>query len=125
MTTTWTGEELDRIGDAQEVELAAQRPDGSLDRYTTVWVVRVGDDVYVRSWRGARGGWYRRALQTHLGRIRVSGTEREVTFTQLSDAPHGDIDRGYRTKYARYDPTYVQPMTAGPATAATLQLHPR
>ena len=40
---------------ADELQIAARQPDGSLDRYTTIWVVRVGDDLYVRSWRGARG----------------------------------------------------------------------
>jgi hypothetical protein len=125
MTTTWTSDELDRIGTADELQIAAQRPDGSLDGYTTIWVVRVGENLYVRSWRGARGGWYRHALRTHTGRIRSGGMERDVTFTQPADAPHEAIDHGYRTKYARYDPSYVDPMTAGPATAATLRLDPR
>jgi hypothetical protein len=125
MTRTWTTEELDRIGTADELQIAALRADGSLDRYTTIWVVRVGDNLYVRSVRGARGGWYRHALQTHTGRIRSGGVEHDVTFTQPADAPHEAIDEGYRTKYARYDPTYVEPMTGGPATAATLRLDPR
>jgi hypothetical protein len=123
--TTWTREELDRIGGADELQIAAQRPDGTLDRYTTIWVVRVGDQLYVRSVRGARGGWYRRAVQTHTGRIRSGGMERDVTFTQPAEAPHEAIDLGYRTKYARYDPAYVEPMTAGPATASTLRLDRR
>jgi hypothetical protein len=125
MSTTWTSDDLERIGAADELQIAAQRPDGSLDRYTTIWVVRVGDDLYVRSVRGARGGWYRHALQTHTGRIRSGGIERDVAFTQAADAPHEAIDHGYRSKYARYDPTYVEPMTADPATVATLRLDPR
>jgi hypothetical protein len=124
-TTTWTSEELDRIGAADELQIAAQRADGSLNRYTTIWVVRVGDTLYVRSVRGSRGTWYRHALQTHAGRIRAGGIDRDVTFTQPVDAPHEAIDHGYRTKYARYDPTYVEPMAAGPATAATLRLDAR
>ena len=125
MSTIWTNDDLNRIGAADELQIAAQRPDGSHDPYTTIWVVRVGEHVYVRSWRGTRGGWYRHALQTHTGRIRSGGIQRDVIFTQPDDAPHGAIDHGYRTKYARYDPSYVEPMTAGPATAATLRLDPR
>jgi hypothetical protein len=125
MTTTWSSDDLDRIGAADELQIAAGRPDGSLGRYTTIWVVRVGEDLYVRSWRGSRGGWYRHASETGTGRIRAGGVERDVTLTQPSGAPHQAIDRGYRTKYARYDPAYVEPMTSGPATAATLRLDPR
>ena len=124
MTSTWSKEELDRVGTADELQVAAQRPDGSFDRYTTIWVVRVGDDLYLRSWRGARGNWYRRALQSGAGRIRSGGLELDVAFTQPNDAPHDAIDRGYRTKYARYDPTYVEPMVAHAARAATLRLVP-
>jgi hypothetical protein len=125
MTTTWSKNDLDRIGTADELQIAAQRPDGSHHPYTTIWVVRVGENLYIRSVRGPRGGWYRHALQTHAGRIRSGGIERDVTFTQPADAPHEAIDHGYRTKYARYDRTYVEPMAAAPATAATLRLDPR
>ena len=45
----WTDDELARIGDATELELASRRPDGTLRSFTTMWVVRVGDDLYVRS----------------------------------------------------------------------------
>jgi hypothetical protein len=125
MTTTWTPEELDRIGTADELHIAAHRPNGSLDAYTTIWVVRVGANLYVRSWRGARGTWYRHALQSGAARIRSGGKEWDITVAQPADAPHEAIHHRYRIKYARYDPTYVEPMTGGPATAATLRLDPR
>ena len=44
----WTSEELDKIGEAEELELASVRRDGSLRRPVTMWVVRAGDDLYVR-----------------------------------------------------------------------------
>jgi len=46
--TTWTDEELSRIGAAEELQLASTRPDGTLRPYVTMWVVRAGDDLYVR-----------------------------------------------------------------------------
>ena len=46
---TRTSEELDRIGEAEELELASVRRDGSLRRPVTMWVVRDGDDLYVPS----------------------------------------------------------------------------
>ena len=46
---TWTNEELDRIGNAGELQLTSLRDDRGLRPYVTMWVVRAGDDVYVRS----------------------------------------------------------------------------
>ena len=42
--TTWTNEELKKIGTAEELELASLRRDGTLRKPVTIWVVRCGDD---------------------------------------------------------------------------------
>ena len=41
-----------------------------------MWVVRVGDDLYVRSAGGPGRPWYRNALASGAGRIRAAGIER-------------------------------------------------
>ena len=43
--TTWTSDELDRIGSADELRIASPRADGTLRPYVPIWVVRVGDDL--------------------------------------------------------------------------------
>jgi hypothetical protein len=121
----WTDDELDRIGAADELEIASYRPDGSLRRYTTIWVVRVGDDLYVRSWHGRAASWFRRALQRHEGRIEAGGVERDVTFEEPDGDLHPAIHQAYRTKYGRYPDSYVRPMVEPEATAATFRLIPR
>ena len=121
----WTAEELDTIGAADELEIAALRPDGSLRRFTTIWVVRVGDGLYVRSWRGRGSGWFRSVLRRPEGRIRAGGLTREVTFQEPADGNHDPIDRAYQAKYARYASSYVDPMVGPAARAATLRLTPR
>jgi hypothetical protein len=121
----WTAEELDTIGAADELEIAALAPDGTPRPATTIWVVRVGDDLYVRSFRGRGGGWFRSVLRRPQGRIRAGGLTRDVAFQEPEDADNAAIDRAYRTKYARYGGAYVDPMVSRDATAATLRLTPR
>jgi hypothetical protein len=45
----WTAEQLERIGQAEELRLAARRPDRSLRSCTTMWVVRANGEICVRS----------------------------------------------------------------------------
>jgi len=46
--TRWTGNELDQINGADELEVSSQRSGGTLGSPRTIWVVRLGDDLYVR-----------------------------------------------------------------------------
>ena len=121
----WSQVELSAIGGADELEIAPLRSDGRLSRSTTIWVVRVGDELYVRSWRGRNGAWFRQALASHQGRVRAGGVERAVTFREPDGAHRRVIDDAYRTKYARYAAQYVEPMVGIPAASATLQLIPQ
>ena len=55
MTRPWNRNELEAIGAAAELSVAPRRPDGTLRPFTTIWVVRISDDVYVQSYRGPSG----------------------------------------------------------------------
>ena len=121
----WTDNELAKIGAADELGITSFRNDGTARPYTTIWVVGVGEDLYVRSWRGRSSRWFRRALQRGQGRIRAGGIERDVSFEEPDDGVHAAIDDAYRTKYGHYPAAYVQPMVEPTATAATFRLIPR
>jgi hypothetical protein len=121
----WTTADLDEIGSADELEITTRRADGSLRGYVPIWVVRVGDELFARSWRGQAGAWYRHARQRPDGRIRVGSTERDVSFDVPQTTPDDAIDRAYRAKYGRYGDAYAGPMIGPDAKAATVRLNAR
>lgn len=123
---TWTNDELRKIAGAEELELASVRPDGTLGNPVTIWVVRVGDDLYVRSWKGRNGAWFRATQVSHAGHVEAGGVGKDVTFVAEADDDVNDqIDAEYRQKYRRHGGRYVDPMVAAEARAATIQLVPR
>lgn len=122
--SAWTRGELDRISAAEELEIAPRRADGSLRRPVPIWVVRVGDAVYVRSWHGSDGAWYRAARAWGTGHVSAGGVERDVAFEEAGEDVDDAVDAAYRLKYARY-PGYVLPMVSDQARATTLKLVPR
>jgi hypothetical protein len=124
--TAWTTDELAAIAAADELEIAPLRPDGTQHAPVTIWVVRDGDDLYVRYYRGRDSGWFRGTQASHEGRIRAGGVDKDVTFVDEADPGVNDqIDAAYRAKYRRFGASYVDPMVADGARAATLKLAPR
>ena len=123
---TWTPDELAKIAAAEELELASVRHDGRPGKPVTIWVVRVGDDLYVRSWKGDAGAWFRATQVRHAGHIEAGGVRKDVTFVSETGYDINDrIDAGYREKYRRHGGRYVDPMVAPTARAATIKLVPR
>lgn len=121
----WTADELTRLDGADEFDVSSYRPDGTLRKFVTIWGVREGDDVYVRSAYGPENGWFRRALASGRGRVRAGGIERDVGFEVPADDVHAGLDTAYHAKYDRYGPRIVGGVV-GPALAgATLRLVPR
>ncbi|MBV8940522.1 MAG: DUF2255 family protein [Solirubrobacterales bacterium] len=119
----WSAEELDRIASADELQIAPRRSDGSLRPPLPIWVVRVGDELFVRSWRGTTGSWYRTALASHAGHISAGGIEKGVALEEAGEDVGDAVDAAYRQKYGRRS-GYVEPMIAPPARATTLKLVP-
>jgi hypothetical protein len=62
---TWTNDELNKIAAADELEIQSLRRDDTLRDPVTIWVVRVGGELYVRAVKGRTGPWYR-GTQTRL-----------------------------------------------------------
>src|SRR4051812_33231532 len=101
--TEWTSDDLDKIGRADELQIESSRQDGSLRKPVTIWVVRVANDLYVRSVNGRESGWFRGTQDQGKGRIRAGGVEKEVTFVEPDDSVGSDLDAAFRSKYGHYD----------------------
>src|SRR5262245_32212127 len=122
----WKNDELDKIAKAEELEIASLRRDGTLRKPVTIWVVRHGDDLYVRSAYGRSSGWFRGTQDRHEGRISSGGVEKDVAFVEETDPGINDqIDAVYRNKYRHYSARYVDPIVSHEARAATFKLVPR
>ena len=120
----WTNEELATIGDTEELTLASARRDGTLRDPVTMWVVRDGEDLYVRSVNGRGSSWFRGAQTRHEARIRAGAVEKDVSLVETGAAGES-IDSAYRAKYGRRYPSIVPSIVAPEARAATLKLAPR
>ena len=99
--TSWSQDDLDRLGGAGEVEVSSVRRDGSLSRARTVWIVRVGDDLYLRSVNGPDAAWYRFTRLFHQGRIQARGAARDVTWIDVNATGEPDVDPAVDAEYAR------------------------
>lgn len=122
--TAWTTDELGRIGGAEELEITARRGDGTFREPVPIWVVGVGEDLYIRSWRGEKGGWFRAAHASRAAHVSAGGVDRDVALLDADDEVNDAVDQAYRQKYNRYA-SYVPPMVAPQARATTLKLLPQ
>jgi hypothetical protein len=102
------------------------RRDGAQRKPVTIWVVRDGDGLYVRSGYGDRAAWYRGTQARREGHIMAGGIEKDVRFEDVAYPVLNDrIDTAFRSKYLHHGAQWVDPMVAGEARASTIKLVPR
>jgi hypothetical protein len=123
---TWKSDELNKIGTAEELKIASLRGDGTLRKPVIIWVVRLGDDLYVRSVNGRTAAWFRGTQVRHEGRIQAGGIEKDVTFVEETGPEINEqIDAAYRTKYRRYAASIIDSIVSPEARSASIKLVPR
>ncbi len=89
-----------------------------------IWVVEHDGAVYVRSYRGDAGRWYREARRD--GRLSLSAGEVEVLFdVVVADDPASieAADEGFRSKYPN-EGIYLDAMLVPEVLPTTLRLEP-
>jgi hypothetical protein len=90
-----------------------------------IWVVRLGDDLLVRSVNGRAVAWFRGTQVHHEGRIPDGGVTRDITFVDAKGDLDDRIDDAYRTKYRRYSPGIAGSALTPQARSATIRPIPR
>jgi hypothetical protein len=124
--TSWTQAQLDEFDTVDELELASRRPDGSLRAATTIWMVRVGEDVFVRGAYGPGTRWNARAREAGSGHVTAGfGIDHDVTFEPADPALAGPVSDAYD---AKYDPKYaraiIDPVVSAESVGTTLRVVP-
>jgi hypothetical protein len=79
----WSEAELERIRDAEELEITSRRANGSLRGWLPIWVVTAGGQVFVRTWHRRTTGWFGDVVDSHRGRVRVPGLEADVIVEDI------------------------------------------
>jgi hypothetical protein len=118
----WRGDQLSRIGGSAELQITTTRPDGTQRGWTPIWVVRVGDGLYIRSAAGRTSAWYRHATQHNRARVRAGGIEADVMLQPVADpAVNTQVSAAYQVKYGNQG-SWLAMFLRPPATEATLRL---
>jgi hypothetical protein len=84
-----------------------------------IWVVVVDGEAYVRSYRGERGAWYRRAVRE--GRVELEGIAARVE-RESDPALNQRVSDGFRAKYGSRSPSSTDAMVTPEVVATTLRL---
>jgi hypothetical protein len=121
----WTEDELRRIGDAEELQIAPVRRHGELRRQTTIWGVRADEGIYVRAAYGSGSGWHRVARSSRQARIWAGGVEKDVALEDADPSVLDAVDAAYREKYGRRYASIVDTINDAEHRASTLRLLPR
>jgi hypothetical protein len=116
------GATLRELRDVQEVAI---RTDKHPKSAVVIWVVVADDEVFVRSWRGAKGRWYRDLATGGPATLEFAGG-RKLAVQAL---PAGDDDavirvsREFLRKYQRS--SHAAEMVRPETLPTTLRLEPR
>jgi hypothetical protein len=114
-------ETLHQLSTTQEVSI---RTDKHPKSAIVIWVVVADKEVFVRSWRGARGRWYRDLAQGGLASLEFNGSRLLVQAVPANDAAtiarvSDEFLRKYRTS------SHAQEMVRAETLPTTLRLEPR
>lgn len=109
------------LGETHEVDIRTDTHPGTV---VIIWVVVASGAVFVRSFRGARGRWYRDLAAGGPATLETAGRRLAVQAVPVTDP--GTIDQVSRAFLEKYAPSpYAQAMVQSDILSTTLRLDPR
>jgi hypothetical protein len=119
--TKFDAETLRELRDLQEVAIRTQKHPGSA---VVIWIVVADDEVFVRSFRGPRGRWYRDIAAGGPATLEVRGRAVPVQAIPAAGADAvARVSRAFLSKYGAS--SYAQAMVQPATLPTTLRLEPR
>ena len=122
MSKHFDQETLNLLSRAKLIRMETSRPGGPVHR-TIIWVIVDGTEVYVRSYRGRAGRWYREVRANPQAAVLVKKLRIPVRAVQARSARAvARVSRGYFKKYGRTPPAIA--MVRREILSTTLRLEP-
>jgi hypothetical protein len=104
---------------ADEIRIITSAPKTTSKHQATIWVVVVRGEPFVRSFRGAKGCWYRDIMANPLADLKVNGNTLRAKGVAVSDQGLVDeVSRAYLEKYR--DSPYAKDMVRPEVLPTTL-----
>jgi hypothetical protein len=114
--------DLAAMAAAKEVDIGTRSPAGDAHR-TIIWIVEREGTVYIRSYRGARGRWFREAVADPDVAIHVDGRRVAARAVPATDPASVEAcSEGLRAKYRRSQS--LAAMLVDDVLPTTLKLEP-
>jgi hypothetical protein len=118
-------ETLQLLDETKEVRVETRRDEDAPVHRTTIWVVTVSGDVFVRSVRGEKGRWYREVSENPSAALHVGDRRIPVRAVPVTDEPTvGAVSEAYWSKYGRTSPGSTRAMVQPDTLPTTLKLEP-
>ena len=120
----WSPELLALLDDLKEVDIETTAADGTTHR-ATIWVVVDAGEVFIRSWKGERGRWYREIRERPEAVLHVAGRAVSVRAEPATDPDSVQrVSDGLTAKYGRSSPASTAGMLLPATLPTTLRLVP-
>ena len=119
--TNFDADTLRDLHDLQEVVIRTEKHPKSA---IVIWVAVADDEVFVRSWLGAKGRWYKDLAAGSPATLEFAGRRLAVQGIPASDpAAVARADREILRKYQRS--SHAQEMVRAEILPTTMRLEPR
>jgi len=119
--TNFDADTLRELRDVREVHVRTEKHPKSA---VVIWVVVADDEVFVRSWQGAKGRWFRDLAAGGPATLEFAGGRLAVQAIPANDpAAVARASREFLRKYQQ--DTHAQEMVRSEILRTTLRLDPR